>query len=241
MVRRVDTRHLAVELHGVPHGARHDALGHDLHRHLVHRLGIHEPTTRRLQTHQTAARGRDADRSTAVVGVRDGYDPGSHHGRRATRGTSHAVVQTPWIAGGPVIERFGGGGETELRKCRLAEGVEAETAPVLDESGRVLRLPTRHGAGAERGGVPGQILVVLEEGGNPGERTILCVLLFDPGHHGIEPTRRFSPGHSGLPDLRRAHTTGGQGLLEADRVEVGEGVVGEGVDAHEADATQITR
>ncbi len=110
---------------GVGHGARHDTRG----RRGRHRLDpVGDAVATGLEPDQAVARGRDADRSAAVGGVRDRRHARRDRGARTARGAAGCVVRVPRVAGDAEPLRLGHGDGAELGRRRLAHEHEAGRA-----------------------------------------------------------------------------------------------------------------
>ena len=73
-----------------------------------------DPGPARLESEESAARGRDAARSTAAAGVGGRHDAGGDGRRGAARGTTGDVLQVPGVAGLPEHRGLGTGRQPEL-------------------------------------------------------------------------------------------------------------------------------
>jgi hypothetical protein len=93
---------------------------------------------RRLEPEQAAAGRGDADRTAAVVGVREGDDAGGDGRPRAAARAARAQVRVPRVARGAEQLRFGERREAELGQVGLAEDDRAR-APEPFHDGRVAR------------------------------------------------------------------------------------------------------
>src|SRR5262249_57089315 len=90
---------------GVPHAAAYHMLGDET----ATKVAEHGPeriaSARRLEADEAAARGRDAGRTTAVIGMRERNDAGCHRCRRSARRTAGRISKVPTISRGPVALR----------------------------------------------------------------------------------------------------------------------------------------
>ena len=154
--------------------------------------------SRRLEAHQSAFAGRDADRTAPVTAVADRHHARRHRCGRTTARPARRVGRVPWVAGGPVGEGLGRGQDAELG------GVGA---------------PHHHES--RRAQAAGELLVVRRHIARRLERTHALVDLFTRGRaeqvlqdHGHTAKRPVGEHTGGFPT----------GLVEAgadDRVELG--------------------
>jgi hypothetical protein len=86
-----------------------------------------------LEAKEATARGRDADRSTAVVAVGHGNEASGDGRGRAAAGAAGGTPGVPGVAAGAEQAGLAGGKETELGCVGLAEDDEAGTLEPGDE------------------------------------------------------------------------------------------------------------
>src|SRR5581483_7640450 len=108
----------AVEEGGtVPHGPGEDVLADD--EGVEAGVGPERrPAPGRLESHEPAGAGRDADRPAAVVGMGRRHEPRRRRRRRPAAGAAGGARPVPGVAGGTVGRRFGGGDDAELGGVR---------------------------------------------------------------------------------------------------------------------------
>ena len=126
---------------GVAHGARHDVLADEEVGDLVEVGTAGDTPAGRLEAHEAAARCRDADRSAAVVGVRDRDHAARDRGSRSAARPTGRVAELPRVVRGSVGVRLGGGQEPDLGGVGPAEHDEAGVDEPLRErigAGRVM-------------------------------------------------------------------------------------------------------
>ena len=148
---------------GVAHSAAQHPLVNDLHREKLRALHVDESTARRFQPHQATARRRNPNRPSPIVGMRDRHDPCRDQRSGATRGPARREPQLPGIVGGPIDQRFGGSGETELGHGGLSEVDQTEREKLLREGRALFGRLSRNSSRSVQEGRPGNGLVVLDE------------------------------------------------------------------------------
>ncbi|VVN70467.1 hypothetical protein PS685_05002 [Pseudomonas fluorescens] len=118
---------------GIAHGARDHIADAGAKPALEMRRPARRAITAGLEPHQTAIRGRNADRAATVGGMGHRHDPGGHGRCCAARGTTRAHGQVPRVARLPPQHGFRGGGQAELGTGRLAEGHGASSLVTADQ------------------------------------------------------------------------------------------------------------
>ena len=159
----------------VTHRPRHHALNDHIERQRLRLRPVQETSTTGFEADQAVARGRDADRPPAVVGMGEGHDPGSDECAAAAGGCTGRVIGVPRIAHRLVVAELGRGVETELGQPSLADDHHA-AGSVLGGDRRVLlrRLGDEAGA-AVVGRQPRDVGVVLGEGRHTSQRAEVVV------------------------------------------------------------------
>ena len=157
----------------VAHAARDDVLGGHARPAFATIGAVRIARARRLEPEQSAARGRDADRSATVRGVGGGHDPGGDRSCRAAAGAAGHVVEIPRIARGAMQPGLGGDGEAELGRIGLAEDVETAALVARHQLGVVIGTIVGEEAAAVAGdGTGEQRVQILEEERHPVERAL---------------------------------------------------------------------
>ena len=104
---------------GVAHGPGDDAVARRAHPLLADRR-VRHPATARLQAHQPALAGRDADGATAVVGVGGRHHPCRHRGGGTTGRPAGRVLGVPRVAARAIGQGLRGDRAAQLRRVRPA-------------------------------------------------------------------------------------------------------------------------
>ena len=131
----------------IAHRARHHVLGHEPAHHVAvpGRQGVAPPGG--FESHQAAARGGDADRPAAVVGMGGGDHARRDRRRRPAGGPAGGVLGVPGIARRAEAPRLGGREDAELGRVGLAAddeaGVDVALRQLLGHRGGVVAREVR--------------------------------------------------------------------------------------------------
>ena len=242
----VDPLGLAEERRRVADRAGQHAVGDDPDRHLAQRLVLREPAAGRLQPDQAVDGGGDPDRAAAVVAVGERDGAGGDQGSGAGRGGTGRVVGRPGRADRAEPRVLRRGAEPVLGELGLADRDEPGGEEHPGEVAVALGRPGVERVGALHRGHAGEVDVVLEEGRDAGEEAAPRVGGLGAGavealdRDGVEGRPHpLGPRDRRLDHLGDRDPARGERLGEPDRVEVAEGVVGEGVEAsHDREASR---
>ena len=169
---------------------------------------------RRLHAEQTAARGGDADRSTAVAAVSHGHRARRHQRRRATARAARGAPDLPGRRRGSEGRGLGHGHQPELGRVGLADGDQPCLALSAVELRGHGRLPATVVARAALRGHAGHSQdQILQHEGHAREHAIAEGLLshgaglhVHAGDHGVELGVHALDTRDGLLDqIRGAH------------------------------------
>ena len=234
----VDALGLAEERRAVAHRPGEHAVGDDADRHLTQWAVLGQPAAGRLQPDQAVDGGRDPDRAAAVVAVGERDGARGDERRRTGRRGAGGVLGRPRRPDGAQPGVLGGGAEAVLRQLGLADRHQSGGEEHPREVAVALGRPRRERVGALHGREPRQVDVVLEEGRYAGEPAAARLRGLGPGpveavgRERVERGRHLlGAGDGRLDHLGDRHVPGREGRDQPHRVQVAEGVVGEGVHA----------
>ena len=130
-----------------------------------------DPAARGLQPDQTAAGGRDPDRSAAVVAVGDRHHPGGDRRRRAAAGAARRAVETSHgLRGRAEAPRLGRGQDPHLRQRRSCRRSRSRRRAAGARGTRRAGDEPAEQVAAHRQRHPRDGAVVLDRDRHPGER-----------------------------------------------------------------------
>ena len=171
--RRERARRAVEDGRRVAHRARHHVLGHETAHQVAVGGGGRVARPRRLQPDEAAARSRDPDGATPVVGVRGRDHARRHRGRRTARGPAGRVTGVPRVARRPEAVRLRGRQNAELGRVGLAADDEAGVDVALGQrlrGGRVVVAGEGQALAERRAGQLGA--EVLQQEGHAAERAV---------------------------------------------------------------------
>ena len=212
---------------GVAHRARDRELVCEAADRLAHGRPDRHAAARRLEPHQPAPRGRDADRPAAIVGVRQRQRARGHQRGRPAARPAGTALGVPRVARRTVDDRRGVDVEGELGRRGPHEREQAGRAEALGERGLAARDVAVEQPAAEAQRPPGLRQRVLDGERDAGQRavTVGARVLVRPVHDRVELRVDCLDGaQRGLADLVGADVSGDEQPAQLGRV--AGGVVG---------------
>jgi hypothetical protein len=223
--------HRGGERGGVPHRPREDTLGDHVDRHVPRVRPVDVPAPGGFQPDQPGTGGRDPDRSTAVVGVRDRHDPGGHERRRTTRGRPDRVLGLPRVASRLTGLELGARVEPVLRHRGLPENRQpgGEKLPGVRPVDRGRLCDIR--VGPVVAGHAGDIGVVLDIRRHAVQRRVRITGRSRRAlvHDRVQGADLFGPRDRRRRDLGDADFPRADQSGDGDRVVISENVIAKGV------------
>ena len=117
----------------IAHRARDDEIGCDAVERIGKKRALAETSARWLQSDKSAGTGRDTDRTSAVIGMRQRNNSGGDRCRRSARRTAGRVGEVPRILRGAVKLGLGRCDEPEFGNVRHAKQVQSRGFEFLHE------------------------------------------------------------------------------------------------------------
>ena len=158
--------HAGIQHHGrIAHRFGQKAVDRHARPSLARHRTVRQARPRWLETEKPAARGRNAHRSAAVRAMGKGHDASGNRRPRPARRSARCMIQVPWVAGWPAINRrLSGRANAAFGTGRATKGDHAcRTHPVVNRAVAAVARVGKQPRAVVRGKVHGLAAQILDQ------------------------------------------------------------------------------